>query len=160
MMKSFFIFFSKNKSRIEMEYVRIADMTNESLMAESGYNFFDWFCKYTSLKGRAKRLIPKVQFLVDQGIINPETTYAWFKNNCPVSGKLYDDFRFTTIDKNYYIGGIAPAVGYNDVYNECHLFLAKDNFETVAFENWEVFKNKVKNDSNFREQLKTAMYIP
>ena len=56
--------------------------------------FFDWFCKDSSLERKARALFPKVQrFLKHHPEIDIVNTYVFFKNNCPMNGPLYDDFR-------------------------------------------------------------------
>jgi hypothetical protein len=39
-----------------------------------------------------------VKQLKDGGKVNLETMYVWFKNNCPLAGSLYDDFRIADIE--------------------------------------------------------------
>jgi hypothetical protein len=34
------------------------------------------------------------------GKVDLETSYVWFKNNCPLNGSLYDDFRIADIETN------------------------------------------------------------
>jgi hypothetical protein len=34
------------------------------------------------------------------GKVDLETSYVWFKNNCPLNGPLYDDFRIADIETN------------------------------------------------------------
>ena len=58
------------------------------------YGFYDWFCKDSSLRIRAERLMPKViRFVKSKPNLNLEKHYVFFKNNCPVVGPTYDDFR-------------------------------------------------------------------
>jgi hypothetical protein len=58
------------------------------------FNFYDWFCKDSSLERKAKALFPKVKkFVAAHPEIAPSRTYVFFKNNCPGAGSLYDDFR-------------------------------------------------------------------
>ena len=60
----------------------------------SCYNFYDWFCKDSSLERKAHALFPRVKrFLKEHPEIDTQSTYVFFKNNCPVNGPLYDDFR-------------------------------------------------------------------
>jgi len=58
------------------------------------HGFYDWFCKDHSLAARAEKLIPKLKkFLANHPEIDTTKVYTFFKNNCPMSGPLYDDFR-------------------------------------------------------------------
>jgi hypothetical protein len=53
--------------------------------------FYDWFCK---------SLMSKVIKLVESGKvnINAAEAYVFFKNNCPMSGSLYDSFSICNED--------------------------------------------------------------
>ena len=86
------------------------------------FNFYDWFCKDSSLERKAKALFPKVKkFVAAHPEIAPSRTYVFFKNNCPGAGSLYDDFRicnddevlFTVIPKCSH-SGQAEIWGKND----------------------------------------------
>jgi hypothetical protein len=58
------------------------------------FNFYDWFCKDSSLERKAHALFPRVKrFLKEHPEIDTQSTYVFFKNNCPGAGPLYDDFR-------------------------------------------------------------------
>jgi hypothetical protein len=76
------------------------------------HNFYDWFCKETSLPKRAARLTRKLRRIVKSPKINVETMYVFFKNNCPVQGKLYDDFRICDMKTGDIIYTIVPKEGY------------------------------------------------
>ena len=60
--------------------------------------WYDWFCKDTSLKNKTKKMGNIVKCVKDGGRINLDTSYVWFKNNCPCVGRLYDDFRFADLE--------------------------------------------------------------
>ena len=60
--------------------------------------WYDWFCRSTSLVGKTARLAPKVKRIANSPRVNVKTMYVWFKNNCPLYGTLYDDFRFADIE--------------------------------------------------------------
>lgn len=60
--------------------------------------WWDWFCKDTSLKNKTNKMGNIIKRIKDGGRINLDTSYVWFKNNCPCSGPLYDDFRFADIE--------------------------------------------------------------
>ena len=62
-------------------------------------NFYDWFCKDTSLPIKATALMNKViKFVEVNPQIDQKKYYVWFKNNCPMNGPLYDDFRLADIE--------------------------------------------------------------
>ena len=62
------------------------------------FNFYDWFCKDESLKRKADTLFRQVKkFVAANPSINIDTHYVWFKNNCPMNGPLYDDFRISDL---------------------------------------------------------------
>lgn len=78
------------------------------------YNFFDWFCKDASLKNKAKRLFSMAKtFIKNHPEIDQERTYLWFKNNCPVNGPLYDDFRIADVETGDVIFTVIPKSGHS-----------------------------------------------
>ena len=59
--------------------------------------FYDWFCRDSSLKNKSIELFKQVKLFVKMKDIDLDNTYVFFKNNCPVGGPLYDDFRIVDI---------------------------------------------------------------
>lgn len=71
------------------------------------FGFYDWFCKDSSLKNKAKTLVGRLQtILKNNKRFNPNTTYVFFKNNC--SNKLYDDFRICNIKTGEVLYTVTP----------------------------------------------------
>jgi hypothetical protein len=62
--------------------------------------WFDWFCRDTSLANKTKKMGNIIKQIKAGGKVDLETSYVWFKNNCPLSGPLYDDFRIADIETN------------------------------------------------------------
>lgn len=62
--------------------------------------WFDWFCRDTSLANKTKKMGKIIKQIKAGGKVDLETSYVWFKNNCPLSGPLYDDFRIADIETN------------------------------------------------------------
>ena len=62
---------------------------------EAGW--YDWFCRDTSLRNKTKKMGNIIKQIKDGGKVNLDQSYVWFKNNCPMSGPLYDDFRIANI---------------------------------------------------------------
>ena len=95
-----------------------------------------------SLKG-------KVSFLVKSGLIDGNTHYVWFKNNCPAYGDLYDDIRISRIEDDGYICGLAPKLGYADPHlkGKCSFwsFSASGELVEKIFSNYRGFRAAVRN---------------
>ena len=81
---------------------------------ESGcFTFFDWFCREGSLESKARNLFAKVKtFLKHNPQIDTESVYVFFKNNCPLRGPLYDDFRICSVATNDVMFTIIPKCGH------------------------------------------------
>lgn len=60
--------------------------------------WYDWFCKDSSLKNKTKKMGNIIRQIKAGGKVNLENWYVWFKNNCPLNGPLYDDFRLAKLD--------------------------------------------------------------
>jgi hypothetical protein len=76
------------------------------------FTFYDWFCKDTALERKARSLFAKVKkFLKANPQIDTTEVYVFFKNNCPMVGPLYDDFRICTEDSVIYT--VIPKCGHS-----------------------------------------------
>ena len=114
--------------------------------------FYDWFCRDKALYARAMNLIPKLRFLVNEGIIDGSKNYVWFKNNCPLDGSLYDDIRISNIEAGDFLGGFCPRTGHKKE-DKCNIWILVPNYKTFDFKNWNAFKKEVKNNSKLKEEL-------
>ena len=72
------------------------DSTDVGTQIKAGW--FDWFCKDGSLANKTKRMGSIVKDVKAGGKVNLNNWYVWFKNNCPLNGPLYDDFRFADLE--------------------------------------------------------------
>ena len=79
----------------------------------SCYNFYDWFCKDTSLKNKSIKLFKQVKRWVKFRNTDTEKVYVFFKNNCPVNGPLYDDFRICDVETSDVIWTVVPKCGHS-----------------------------------------------
>lgn len=79
--------------------------------------WYDWFCRDTSLVNKTKALLTKLHTICKANEkskkFNPQLTYVFFKNNCPVCGHLYDDFRICDLETHDVIFTITPKLGYS-----------------------------------------------
>ena len=60
--------------------------------------WYDWFCKDSSLANKTKKMGNIIKQVKSGGKVNLIDWYVWFKNNCPLNGPLYDDFRFADLE--------------------------------------------------------------
>ncbi len=60
--------------------------------------WYDWFCKDSSLANKTKKMGNIIKQVKRGGKVDLENWYVWFKNNCPLNGPLYDDFRFADLE--------------------------------------------------------------
>lgn len=56
--------------------------------------WYDWFCKDSTLKNKTYKMGRIIEKVKAGGKVDLDNWYVWFKNNCPLNGPLYDDFRF------------------------------------------------------------------
>ena len=78
------------------------------------YNFYDWFCKSSSLEGKARRLFSNLKtFLKHHPEIDQTKHYVFFKNNCPVVGSLYDSFSICDVENGDVIWYVTPKSGHS-----------------------------------------------
>jgi len=108
------------------------DFESKDYATQCEAGWYDWFCKDTSLAGKTKRMGNIVKQVKPGGKINLETMYVWFKNNCPLNGPLYDDFRFADI----VTGEVLFTIQIDCCWNEKKytVFGKKNNFDKLLFE--------------------------
>ena len=75
------------------------------------FYFYDWFCKDQSLERKSKSLMTKAIKFAKRHNIDLDYHYIWFKNNCPLGGRLYDDFRFAEVETGNTIWSVVPCEG-------------------------------------------------
>lgn len=79
-------------------------MFNDGQFEDGSFNtqvdagWYDWWCKDDTLVKKTKRMGNIIKKIKQGGKIDLDKHYVWFKNNCPVVGGLYDDFRFSDIE--------------------------------------------------------------
>lgn len=62
--------------------------------------WYDWFCKDSSLRAKTIKMGNIIKRIKDGGKVDLINWYVWFKNNCPLNGPLYDDFRFAAFSNS------------------------------------------------------------
>ena len=72
------------------------DSSDVQTQIEAGW--YDWFCKDSSLVNRTKRMGNIINQIKPGGKVDLDSSFVWFKNNCPLDAPLYDDFRIADIE--------------------------------------------------------------
>lgn len=74
------------------------DFDKEDVKTQLEAGWYDWFCKDSSLLRKTQRMGKIIAKLNQGGKVDLANCYVWFKNNCPLNGPLYDDFRFADLE--------------------------------------------------------------
>ena len=94
-------------------------------------DFYDWFCNDSSLEGRAKKLKGLAKKLVDHLDLDKNKVYVFFKNNCPMSGPLYDSLSICDRESGNVILWATPKSGHT---NQAELYMIDgDTHEEPTF---------------------------
>lgn len=114
---------------------------DKSTQIEAGW--YDWFCKESSLRNKTYKMGNIIKDIKDGGKVDLENNYVFFKNNCPFTGPLYDDFRICDMKTGEVIFTIQiDCFRYNSKYAvfgvnswDRPLFTAKNKKELLNYLN-------------------------
>lgn len=68
------------------------EFDTQSHLKQLETGWYDWWCKESSLPKKTQYLGSKVASIKDSKRFDADKSYVFFKNNCPMVGKLYDQF--------------------------------------------------------------------
>ena len=106
------------------------DSRDVQTQIEADWN--DWFCRDSSLANKTKRMGNIIKQIKPGGKIDLESSYVWFKNNRPLDGPLYDDFRIVDINSNSTL--FVVQIGNLQNNFRYALFSRLNGFKTVIIE--------------------------
>ena len=133
-------------------------IANPSLFNEDNfYGFYDWFANQSTLKRRMQLMMPKIKFLVKEGLVNGDTNYVWFKNNCPMSGGTYDDARISTLDESQnFLGGFCFDNYGSHNEGGAHFWTLPAYADPIMYyyDGWSVMKAALKHDEELRSLVR------
>lgn len=102
---------------------------NGIILDKDCFHFYDWFCKDKSLQRKAHSLMAKVKRFIKIVNVDLDKTYVFFKNNCPMYGSLYDDFRICNVETGDVIYTVAPSLGYTKRKGQAEVWGNANNFK-------------------------------
>lgn len=106
------------------------DKPDSTTQIKAGW--FDWFCRDSSLANKTIKMGNIIKQIEVGGKVDLETSYVWFKNNCPLNGPLYDDFRIADIENNNNLFVVQIDCVWND--SRYTVFERLDGFEKPVFQ--------------------------
>ena len=129
--------------------------TNPDFKTQVAAGWYDWFCRDASLRNKTYRMGRIIKQVKVGGKVDLQNWYVWFKNNCPMQGPLYDDFRFADLESGevmfticlnspwekstYVVYGRKPVNGELEEHFDTPLFETNSSRELVKWLNtpWE-----------------------
>jgi hypothetical protein len=100
--------------------------------------WYDWFCKDHSLIRRGNALLSKLKAIASSTKFDNDKCYVFFKNNCPMSGPLYDSFSICDIATGDVLFWVTAKSGHSG----CAEVVSKDsNYEIIVKGSWKEVKN-------------------
>ena len=108
-----------------LEFNNIKDIDNLKL-------WYDWFCTTKGLDGRGKKLLTRFKGIRKSKRFDPDSTYLFFKNNCPCygDGRLYDDFRICDRATGRVIFTVTPR----NPYGKAEVYGRENDFQRPLVE--------------------------
>lgn len=98
---------------------------------EAGW--YDWFCKDSKLAEKTTKLGSKLIMIKDSKKFDIDKSYVFFKNNCPVVGSLYDDFRISDLETHDVIYSITPKGGLTSKNGKGEVWGKENGFKWPLF---------------------------
>lgn len=130
-----------NKQMSLSEWLRACDeglWKNPSFenMVEAGW--YDWFCDDDDLQSELELMVPFIREIAKSPRLDPARYRILLKNNCPLYGELYTDFRLTEIDGDQHYC-VVPSSGHTGTAGQSEVWYTDDyaNFGCHCSGTWE-----------------------
>jgi len=116
------------------EYLPNRNWKDKSTETACNDGWYDWFCKDSALAGRLKKMSNKIKQIARSPKIDQDKMYIFFKNNCPMNGNLYDDFRFCDLATHKVVYTIIPRSGFDVAKGRAEVWGKENNFKESLVE--------------------------
>lgn len=121
-----------NKDRSIRQWIERFDsggFASPSFETQCEAGWYDWFCRDTSLKAKTYKLAPKVKQIAKSPMVDIDKMYVFFKNNCPMNGSLYDQFKICDMESGDVIFAITPSCGHKATKGRAEVWGKDNDFE-------------------------------
>ena len=99
--------------------------------------WYDWFCNESSLRNKTLSLGKKLKQISESSLFDNDKCYVFFKNNCPMNGSLFDDFRICDMVTHDVLYTVIPANGHTSIKGRAEVYGRSNNFdEPLAAGKW------------------------
>lgn len=104
--------------------------------------WYDWFCRDSSLENKGKTLLQKLRAISNSKKFDNDKTCVCFKNNCPLIGSLYDDFRIVDIETKETLYTVIPSSGHESIKGKAQVWGIDNDFkEPIVEGTWREVKS-------------------
>lgn len=104
--------------------------------------WYDWFCRESALENKSKKLVQKLRAIAGSKKFDNDKTTVCFKNNCPLNGSLYDDFRLVDMETRETIYTVVPSCGHKFSKGKAQVWGIDNDFQEPIIEGtWREVKN-------------------
>lgn len=110
------------------------DFESKDVDTQCAAGWYDWFCKESLLANKTIKLTMKLRQILKSKKINQNTMCVFFKNNCPMVGSLYDDFRICDIKSGEVIYTVTPSSGHMSKKGQASVWGIENYFEKPLVE--------------------------
>lgn len=105
--------------------------------------WYDWFCSDSSLSNKLVKFGKILAKVTNDFVL--DSYYVWFKNNCPMVGRLYDDVRFEPLN--------------GDLRDSLYFGIAVDDERNKAKYTVFTARNEYKDEFNFSKSSEVVTFL-
>lgn len=143
-----------------MKQLSISSLVANPSLASTNFEFYDWNAVDSSLERRFNAILPKVKFLVKEGLIDGDANYLWNMNVALFEGGTYDEAHISNrsaLNTGKYLGCFCfQTWGFIEGGQAFFTIIDKSKSNEAEqevkyeYENWKEMKNSLKNDEEIR----------
>ena len=95
--------------------------------------WYDWFCSDRALLNKGRSLLTKLNSIAKSTKFDNDKTCVFFKNCCPMHGKLYDQIKIFNIETGDVLFCITPKSGHEFMNGKGDVWGKENDFNEPLF---------------------------